>query len=73
MSVVSVASCLTVFVMHKMTSKIQNFALDVQRKTMELQSEKQLTDKLLFEMIPRYKIIVIQHSTDLIPVHVIHN
>ena len=54
MAVVSVISCITVFVINTLTSRIQKFALDISRKTSELEDEKRLTDKLLYEMIPRY-------------------
>ena len=54
MALVSAASCITVFIIYRMTSKIQKFALDVSEKTNELEAEKRLTDRLLYDMIPRY-------------------
>ena len=54
MAVIIVTSGLTVLIIYKMTSKIQTFAFYVSEKTKELESEKRLTDRLLYEMIPRY-------------------
>ena len=54
MATMTLASMMTLYKIYAMTSKIHNYALDVSMKTLELEAEKSLTDKLLYEMIPRY-------------------
>ena len=54
MFVVCITSVVTIYMIYNMTSKIQKFALDVVRKTEALEEEKLLTDKLLYQMMPRY-------------------
>ena len=54
MVVVFFTSVGTIVVIYSMTSKIQTFASDVMRKTEALQEEKQLTDRLLYQMMPKW-------------------
>ena len=53
MAVAFFTSVATLVIIYSMTSKIQKFASDVMRKTEALQEEKQLTDKLLYQMMPK--------------------
>ena len=53
MAVAFFTSMGTLVIIYSMTSKIQTFASDVMRKTEALQEEKQLTDKLLYQMMPK--------------------
>ena len=54
MAVAFFTSVGTIVVIYSMTSKIQTFASDVMRKTEALQEEKQLTDRLLYQMMPKW-------------------
>ncbi len=53
MIVVSITSVFTVYVINRLTNKIEKYGKEVSMKTTQLEDEKKRTDSLLYQMLPQ--------------------
>ncbi len=53
MIIVCITSIFTVYVINKLTSKIETYGKEVNMKTLQLEDEKTRTDTLLYQMLPK--------------------